>query len=189
MRPGQRFDGYADKAATASKVLHDVFIKGDRWFRTGDLMRRDARGNFYFVDRIGDTFRWKGENVSTSEVAEMIDTFPSVAEATVYGVPVAGTEGKAGMAAIVPGEGFDLAALHRHIDVHLSPYARPLFLRMKREIDATSTFKQRKIDLVREGFDPRKTDDPLYFRDPERDEYVPLDAELFDRIQSGALRL
>jgi fatty-acyl-CoA synthase len=189
MRPGQRFDGYADKAATEKKILADAFVKDDRWFRTGDLMRRDERGNFYFVDRIGDTFRWKGENVSTSEVAEMIDTLPGVAEATVYGVPIAGTEGKAGMAAIVPGEGFDLAALRRHIEAHLSTYARPVFIRLRTEIDATSTFKQRKIDLVREGFDPRQTGDAIYFNNAEIGEFVPLDDALFQRIQSGALRL
>jgi fatty-acyl-CoA synthase len=189
MRPGQRFEGYADKAATEKKILHDVFEKGDRWFRTGDLMRRDERGNFYFVDRIGDTFRWKGENVSTSEVAEMIDTLPEVDEATVYGVAVGGTEGKAGMVSLVPGEGFALDKLRRHVDAHLSSYARPMFVRLKKQIDATSTFKQRKIELMRDGFDPSKTDDPIYFYDGERGEYVPMTASLYERIHSGSLRL
>jgi fatty-acyl-CoA synthase len=189
MRPGQRFEGYADKAATERKILHDAFEKGDRWFRTGDLMRRDERGNFFFIDRIGDTFRWKGENVSTSEVAEMIDTYPGVDEATVYGVPVGGTEGKAGMAAIVPGRDFDLTGLRRHIEAHLTQYARPLFIRMKKEIDATSTFKQRKIEMMREGFDPSRTSDPIYFHDPETGEYVPVDPALYERIHSGKMRL
>jgi fatty-acyl-CoA synthase len=189
MRPGQRFEGYADKAATQKKVLSDAFEKGDRWFRTGDLMRRDARGNFYFVDRIGDTFRWKGENVSTSEVAEMINTFPGVDEATVYGVPIGGTEGKAGMAAIVVGDQFDIAGLGRHIEAHLTQYARPLFIRFKREIDATATFKQRKIELMRDGFDPERTGDPIYFHDTAKGEYVRMDPALFHKIQSGKLRL
>ncbi|MEO8667504.1 MAG: long-chain-acyl-CoA synthetase [Bauldia sp.] len=189
MRPGQRFDGYADKAATEKKILPDAFVRGDRWFRTGDLMRRDEHGNFFFVDRIGDTFRWKGENVSTSEVAEMIDTMPEVAEATVYGVPITGTEGKAGMAAIVPGQGFDLAGLRLHIDAHLTAYARPMFIRVKKEIDATSTFKQRKVELARDGFDPRKTSDPIYFKNLETGEFVLLDEVLFQKIQSGAMRL
>jgi len=99
--PAARFDGYADPAATSAKVMHDVFKAGDAWFRTGDLLRRDARGYYYFVDRIGDTFRWKGENVSTTEVAETITTFAGVREAIVYGVAAVGYEGRAGMAALV----------------------------------------------------------------------------------------
>jgi fatty-acyl-CoA synthase len=189
MRPGQRFEGYADKAATEKKILRDAFEKGDAWFRTGDLLRRDERGNFFFVDRIGDTFRWKGENVSTSEVAEIIDTFPQVAEATVYGVSVAGTEGRAGMAAMAVEEPFDLTSLRRHIEAHLSPYARPLFLRIRPALDATSTFKQRKVELVAEGFDPSKTSDPLYFYDAEQGEYLPIESALYAKIQSGTMRL
>ena len=104
-KPGNRFEGYTDRDATVRKVLSDVVKPGDRWFRTGDLMRRDALGYFYFVDRIGDTFRWKGENVSTMEVAEALTYYPGVAEATVYGVSVPGAEGRAGMAALVPEAG------------------------------------------------------------------------------------
>src|SRR6202012_4455028 len=99
--PGKTFDGYTKASDTEKKILRDVFEKGDAWFRTGDLMRKDEAGFFYFVDRLGDTFRWKGENVSTSEVAEAIAAFPGIAEVSVYGVAVPGAEGRAGMAAIV----------------------------------------------------------------------------------------
>jgi fatty-acyl-CoA synthase len=158
----ERFDGYTKTEDTAKKVLRDVFRKGDAWFRTHDLMRRDKHGYFYFVDRTGDTFRWKGENVATSEVAAALSGFPGVKEANVYGVVVPGDEGKAGMAALVTGEGFDLAGLAAHLERHLPSYARPVFLRFQKAIEATSTFKQRKIDLQKEGFDPTKIGDELY---------------------------
>jgi fatty-acyl-CoA synthase len=188
-RPSQRFEGYADPAATQKKVLSDVFARGDRWFRTGDLMRKDEHGYFYFIDRIGDTFRWKGENVATSEVAETISVFPGVKEANVYGVAVPGTEGRAGMAAIVAEESFDLDAFRRHLAERLPAYARPVFLRMTPAIEATSTFKQRKVDLVKEGFDPSTIVDPIYFYHGERDRYVPLDPALHESICAGKVRL
>jgi fatty-acyl-CoA synthase len=188
-KPGQRFDGYADREATAHKVLHDVFETGDRWFRTGDLVRRDSRGYFYFIDRIGDTYRWKGENVSTSEVAETINTYDDVREATVFGVAIDGHDGKAGMAAIVVGPDFDLEKLRAHIHERLPSFSRPLFLRMQAAIDATSTFKQRKFGLVRDGFDPERIADPLYFDDHRAGCYARLDGDLYREIQSGAVRL
>jgi fatty-acyl-CoA synthase len=188
-RPSQRFEGYSDPGATDKKVLTDVFSPGDRWFRTGDLMRKDRHGYFYFVDRIGDTFRWKGENVATSEVAEAISVLPGVKEANVYGVRVPGAEGRAGMVAVVPDEEFDLAALHRHVTQSLPSYARPVFLRLRREIEATSTFKQRKVDLVKDGFDPASIADPLYFLHPGRQTYVPLDPALHRAICQGEVRL
>jgi fatty-acyl-CoA synthase len=189
LKPGQRFDGYSDRSETERKILRDAFEDGDMWFRSGDLMRHDAHGNFFFVDRLGDTFRWKGENVATSEVAELINTFDSVKEANVYGVPVAGHEGKAGMVAMTVGEVFDMAAFHRHVHAHLPLYSRPLFVRLQGEIASTSTFKQRKVDLVREGFDPALIADPLYFDDAASGAYVPLDPPLYQRIQSGKVRL
>jgi fatty-acyl-CoA synthase len=187
--PAQRFDGYADKAETERKILHDVIEPGDMWFRTGDLMKKDALGYFYFIDRIGDTFRWKGENVSTSEVAETINVFPGVRETTVYGVQVAGHEGRAGMAAVVAGDGLDLAGLHEHIAVQLPAYARPLFLRLRKEIEVTGTFKQKKIELRNVGFDPSRTGDELYFANPETNRFVPLDTTLYRRIEAGEFRL
>ena len=142
--------------------------EGDAWFRTGDLHApRRARAIIYFVDRIGDTFRWKGENVSTTEVSEAIATFPGVREANVYGVSVPGYEGRAGMAALVVDDAdhFDLAGLRAHIAAHLPAYARPVFLRFRRDLDMTGTFKQKKTELVAEGFDPALSDDPIYFDD------------------------
>ena len=152
-------------------------------------MRMDSGGFYYFVDRIGDTFRWKGENVATSEVADAIMAFPGIAEAVVYGVAVPGTEGAAGMAALVGNGAIDLAALRKHLAERLPPYARPLFLRIRKDIDVTSTFKHKKSDLAREGFDPTATSDALYFDDQERQAYVPLDAALHARIVTGGIRL
>jgi fatty-acyl-CoA synthase len=188
-KPGNRFEGYAAESQNENKILHDVFKKGDAWFRTGDLMRKDARGYFYFVDRVGDTFRWKGENVSTSEVAEAINVFPGIQDANVYGVGVPGYDGRAGMAAIVAIETLDLAALHAHLSANLPDYARPLFLRVQKQIDVTGTFKQKKVDLVREGFDPAVNADPIYFNDPQAKRFVRLDAGLHRRIEQGEVRL
>ena len=180
--------GYADKAATEKKVLHDVFAKGDAWFRTGDLMKIDGDGYIYFVDRIGDTFRWKGENVATSEVAERIAGFEGVQEVNVYGVKVGDLDGKAGMASLVTEGEFDIAAFGKHVDEQLPTYARPLFVRLQKAIETTGTFKYRKIDLVNDGFDPTKTKDPLYFRDPAKG-YVKITKALHAKIESGAFKL
>jgi fatty-acyl-CoA synthase len=184
-----RFEGYTNPEATEKKILRDAFSKGDAYFRTGDLLRLDSEGFFYFVDRIGDTFRWKGENVATSEVAEVIGVHPGVEEANIYGVSVPGTDGRAGMAALVTGEDFDLEALGRHILAELATYARPVFIRILPQMEITGTFKHRKVDLVREGFDPTRLSDPIYFLDSEKRSYVRLDAATYDRITSGELRL
>ncbi len=188
-KPSQRFEGYADKAATDKKILHDVFEKGDAWFRTGDLMKKDALGYFYFIDRIGDTYRWKGENVATSEVAEALTVFPGIKEANVYGVAIPGMDGRAGMAALVTEDGIDLEGLHTHIDQQLPGYARPIFLRIQDHIDAIGTFKQRKVDLVKDGFDPGKISDPIHFADPQKNAFVLLNAALFQEINAGKIRL
>jgi fatty-acyl-CoA synthase len=183
-----RFEGYTNPEATEKKILRDVFKKGDAYFRTGDLMRMDADDYFYFVDRIGDTFRWKGENVSTNEVAEALSVCAGVKEANVYGVAVPGQDGRAGMAALVVGDGFDPAQLAAHAAAELPAYARPVFLRILPEIEVTGTFKHRKVELVKEGFDPAAVTDPLYFLDGERG-YLPLDAALCARIVSGEQRV
>src|SRR5258708_4195441 len=188
-KPGGRFEGYSNAADNEVKVLRDVFAEGDTWFRSGDLMRRDAEGYFYFIDRIGDTFRWKGENVSTTEVSEVISAFAGIHEANVYGVEVPGREGRAGMAAIVCEKDLNLADLRSYLAAHLPDYARPLFLRIRGEIDATATFKQRKIALVKEGFDPANIADALFFDDPRRGAYVRLDGALYGQIVSGEARL
>jgi fatty-acyl-CoA synthase len=187
--PGARFDGYTDAQASEKKILRDVFEPGDAWFRTGDLMRKDAQGFFYFVDRIGDTFRWKGENVSTAEVAEAIARCPGVLDATVYGVAIPGADGRAGMAALAVTDVFDLAALHRHLDASLPAYARPVFLRVRTELETTATFKHRKDDLVRAGYDPAATQDAIYFNDVARQSYVRVHAALLERIQTGQVRV
>jgi fatty-acyl-CoA synthase len=188
-KPGQRFEGYADATETGRKILHDVFEKGDAWFRTGDLMRKDRNGYFYFVDRIGDTFRWKGENVSTTEVEEAISRFGGIAEANVYGVAVPGREGRAGMAALVAGDNLNLTALNDYLARQLPEYARPVFLRIRQDNDITTTFKQKKVDLVKDGFDPGRTSDPIYFSDPQRKAFVRLDGALFADINAGRIRL
>ena len=176
-----RFEGYTSVDATEQKVLRDVFTPGDAWFRTGDLMRRDERGYFYFVDRVGDTFRWKGENVATSEVSMALCAFPGVKEANVFGVAIPGTDGRAGMAALVADERLELAALRTHLLERLPDYARPLFLRIRREIEVTATFKYTKTEFVRQGYDPAATTDPIYFADPERHAFVRLEVALCKR--------
>ena len=182
------FGGYADKAASEKKILRDVFAKGDAWFCTGDLMRIDDEGYFYFVDRIGDTFRWKGENVSTSEVSEQLSMIPGIKEATVYGVKVGDQDGRAGMASLVVGPGFDIGSLAAAVDAAMPAYARPVFVRLQPEIEITGTFKYRKMDLVAEGFDPGVVRQPVYFRDAARG-YVKLTKPGFAKILSGAVRL
>jgi fatty-acyl-CoA synthase len=190
-KPASRFDGYADAAATKAKILRDVFKEGDSWFRTGDLLRRDAAGYYYFVDRIGDTFRWKGENVSTTEVAEAIATFPGIREANVYGVSVPGVEGRAGMATLVADrpDDFDLKGLRAHIASHLPAYARPVFLRFRRDLDMTGTFKQKKTELVADGFDPTRSADPIYFDDRTLGAYARVGPELALALRAGSVKL
>ncbi|MFA7262531.1 MAG: long-chain-acyl-CoA synthetase [Caulobacter sp.] len=187
--PRTNFTGYADKAATEKKVLRDVFEKGDAWFRTGDLMRQDAEGYFYFIDRIGDTFRWKGENVSTGEVADRLAEAPGVVEANVYGVAVPGQDGRAGMVALTIDDSFSLPDFWAQVDKALPPYAQPLFLRLQRQIETTGTFKYRKVDLVQEGYDPAKVRDPLYFRNPVKKAWTRISKAAFDKINDGGFRL
>jgi fatty-acyl-CoA synthase len=186
---GTRFEGYSEVANSESKLARHVFEPRDVWFRTGDLMRRDENGFFYFVDRLGDSFRWKGENVSTLEVAQTMTGFPEILDANVYGVAVPGAEGRAGMAALVVKEGFDLARFHQHLRAHLPDYACPLFLRIRNTIELTSSFKQIKTALAREGYDPGLISEPLYFRDARRAGYVRLDQDLYDAIQAQQLRI
>jgi fatty-acyl-CoA synthase len=185
---GSRFEGYTNTEASERKILRDVFELGDIWIRTGDLMRKDEQGYFYFVDRIGDTFRWKGENVATCEVAEAICAFPGVKHANVYGVTVPAAEGRAGMATLVTEDELDLAEFRRHLMDRLPPYARPLFLRIRKDMDLTGTFKYSKTDLVRQGFNPASSGDAVYFNDLELGTFTQLDQQLYERIQMGAIR-
>ena len=184
---GTHFDGYTDAGETERKILRDVFERGDAWLRTGDLMRRDDSGFYHFVDRIGDTFRWKGENVATCEVAAAIAAFPGIVDANVYGVAIPGTDGRAGMAEIVCAGAIDLAALHDHLARSLPKYAHPVLLRMRQSIDVTPTFKPMKD--AASSFDPDQCVDALYVHDLERRAYVRLDRALYERIASGKMRL
>ena len=183
------FEGYADAAATSQKVLRNVFERGDAWYRTGDLMRRDQRGFFYFVDRVGDTYRWKGENVSTAEVWTAIADSRGVVEGVVYGVAVPGSDGRAGMTALVVTDEFELAALYRDVAERLPEYARPVFVRLLSSLELTATFKPRKQDLLRDGFNPALSSDALYVADRTAGSYVRLDAELYAQIATGRTRL
>ncbi|WP_428482652.1 long-chain-acyl-CoA synthetase [Pyruvatibacter mobilis] len=187
--PTGKFDGYADAKATEKKILRDVFEKGDMWFRSGDLLKQDERGYFYFMDRIGDTFRWKGENVATSEVAEAISIYPGIKEANVYGVAINGMDGRAGMVSMVVAEEPDWTRFKAHLDDNLPAYAQPVFVRLQEEVEITGTFKHRKVELVKEGFDPEAISDPIFFFDPREKQFIRLTKDLYNDIQSGSLKL
>jgi fatty-acyl-CoA synthase len=186
---GSRFEGYTNEEASSKKILRNVFEPDDAWYRTGDLMQKDEQGYFYFVDRIGDTFRWKGENVATCEVSEAICAFPGIQQACVYGLEVPGTEGRAGMAMLVTNCELDLKAFRTHLIRRLPDYAVPLFLRITNEMEVTATFKYTKNVLLRQGYDPTATSDFIYFNDRDGRALVRLDKMLHDRIQLGQVRL
>ena len=185
-----RFEGYTDAEATKKKLLRDVFEDGDAWVNTGDLMRHLGFGHLQFTDRVGDTFRWKSENVATTEVESAICAEPSVADAAVYGVEVPHASGRAGMAAVVPTNGtIDHHALLTRLRTELPGYAVPLFLRVLDTLEVTGTFKHKKQPLRATGYDPGGISDPLFVLLPEADAYTPLTPELFARIQAGGLTL
>ena len=188
-RPGHNFEGYTHAADTQKKILHDAFAKGDAWFRTGDLMRRDEHEYFFFVDRIGDTFRWKGENVATSEVAEALGVVAGIKEVNVYGVTVPGAEGRAGMAALVASRDFDPATLAGKIAGNLATFARPVFVRLRPEMEITGTFKLKKVDLVKDGFDPERINDPLYWYNQASGCYEALSQTVYADIIAGRVKL
>ena len=178
-----RFEGYSSAEETEKKILRNVFSEGDAWYRSGDLLRHDEDGYFFFIDRIGDSYRWKSENVSTQEVAEAISGFPGLEIANVYGVAVPGHEGRAGMASLIlrDRDAFDGAAFFAHVEERLPRYAAPVFLRLPREPDLTTTFKLRKVDLKRDGYDPARVADPLYLRVEAERAYLPLTGESLER--------
>ena len=185
------FSGYTNPEDSEKKLLRNVFKEGDVFFKTGDLLKADDAGNHYFIDRIGDTFRWKGENVSTHEVAEVISNFPHTAIATVYGVEIPGTEGRVGMAAVTmePGKQFDPKAFYQFTGEKLPAYAQPAFVRIKPTLEVTGTFKLVKTELKKNGYDPGKVSDPLFFREAGQQTYVTLDKAVFDKISSGSVRI
>ena len=184
-----RFEGYADSGASQKKILRDVFHPGDAWYRSGDLMRQDEQGFFYFIDRVGDTYRWKGENVATTEVSTVVTAAPAVTEAVTYGVQVPSADGRVGMCAIVVTAGFDLGAFRSHVADKLPEYARPRFIRIVPAIELTGTLRLKKRTLMLEGYDPGRILDALYFDDQHVQTYVRLDAALYERIRSGRLLL
>ncbi|KAH8305907.1 hypothetical protein KR018_003201 [Drosophila ironensis] len=186
--PCREFLGYVDQKASTKKVVRDVFSKGDMAFISGDLLVADERGYLFFRDRTGDTFRWKGENVSTSEVEAQLSNLASYKDVIVYGVSIPHTEGRAGMAAIYdPQREVNVDRLAEELAKALPSYARPQFLRFLRKIDLTGTFKLRKVELQQQGFNPELIDDELFYAQPDGT-YAPLTLSVYERIQRNELR-
>lgn len=186
--PSRAFLGYVDEAASSKKIVKDVFKKGDSAFLSGDLLVADQYGNLYFKDRTGDTFRWKGENVSTSEVEAQVSNVAGYRDTVVYGVEIPNTEGRAGMAAILDvDQTVDLDALSSGLKAVLPAYARPQFIRLLSKVDMTGTFKLKKLDLQKEGFDPTKIGDSLYYLSASG-KYSKLDKAAYEQIVNGGLR-
>ena len=188
------FEGYTDAAATEKKTLRNAFADGDAWFNTGDLLREVDAGytlgypHYQFVDRVGDTFRWKSENVSTNEVGEILNGFPEIQFTNVYGVRVPNADGRAGMAALTlepDVDALDLAAFSRFVQRELPAYARPVFLRVQADINVTGTFKMLKGNLKEDGYDLQRIAEPVYVLKPGTQAYEPLDAEFAGKIDAG----
>ncbi len=195
INPEAVFEGYTDPEATEKKIVRDVLEPGDAWFNSGDLMRTVDVGytlgydHFQFVDRIGDTFRWKSENVSTNEVGEIINGFDQIRFCNVYGVEVPGADGRAGMAAITLNDDvdtLDLNAFSAYVAEQLPAYARPVFLRIQGDIDVTGTFKMVKGDLRKQGYDLEQIDDPVFVMKPGATVYETLDKDFAATIASGS---
>jgi fatty-acyl-CoA synthase len=178
------FDGYTSKDESYKKLLFDLFEKGDCWFRSGDLLKHDAQDYYYFFDRMGDTFRWKAENVSTTEVAQQLTVYGDTEVINVYGVKVPGCEGRAGMASLVMKEGksFDQQGFYRCALEVLPHYAVPLFLRVSQEAEVTANYKLRKVDLRNQGYNPSLFEDDLYLLDHRAGSYLPYSAELLAEL-------
>jgi len=185
------FDGYTDPDATEQKLIRDGFKSGDQWFNTGDLVRDQGYKHVAFVDRLGDTFRWKGENVATTEVEAALAEYADVDTAVVYGVAVKGTDGKAGMAAIKLTDGavFDGAGLAKHLTAALPSYAVPLFVRLVDGVSQTSTFKNQKVELRNEGYDTTKVSDPVYVFAGREAAYVAMYEGYAADVATGSIKL
>ncbi|TRZ06699.1 hypothetical protein HGM15179_020410, partial [Zosterops borbonicus] len=197
--PLRRFDGYVTPGATSGKIARDVLDKGDQVYLSGesgdqvylsgDILVMDELGYLYFRERAGDSFRWRGENVSSAEVEAALSRLLGHAGVVVYGVEIPGVEGRAGMAAIAdPQARVDVAGLYQALSSALPPFARPVFIRLRTHLDTTGTFKLQKTRLRGEGWDPRRVPDPLFVLDPPRGRYVTLDGEMRDRICAGKCR-
>ena len=190
----QVFEGYTNAEATQKKIVHGVLQDGDAWFNSGDLIRQVNVGftvgqkHYQFVDRVGDTFRWRSENVSTNEVGEIINQHPQVQFCNVYGVSIPNADGRAGMAAITLKSGLkqlDVADFSAYVARELPSYARPVFVRIQPEMEVTGTFKLMKGDLRREGYDLATVNEPLYVMKPGQPTYEPLDQQFLSRIRAG----
>lgn len=185
------FAGYVNnQQATEEKIMHNVLKDGDCYFNSGDLVCLAEKDYFSFVDRMGDTFRWKSENVSTNQVSNVVNRYGQMEDVNVYGVQVPGVEGRCGMAAIklLDGAVIDWASLGAFVCENLPSYARPYFIRLRDTIDATNSFKQMKTQLQKEGFDPSLISDPLYFLDPDSGAYVPLTQEIYTKIVNHTIK-
>ena len=185
------FAGYTDKKATQKKLFKNPFGKEESWLNTGDMIRNIGYHHAQFVDRLGDTFRWKGENVSTSEVEDIISSFKQVEHTSVYGVEIPGTNGRAGMASIITTEScenFDFDGLLSVLKSNLPQYAVPKFIRFLCELSTTSTFKIKKSEMKQEGFDLKKIDDPIYILLPGSKEYITLSENIYENIGNGEYR-
>lgn len=186
--PCQAFKGYADKRATEKKILQNVFKLGDAYFNSGDILERDEFGSYFFKDRTGDTFRWKGENVSTSEVEGIISNILQLNDAVVYGVEIPNTDGRAGMVAVVDASNnLDLEALSYGLRKNLPAYAIPIFVRVLKEVPLTGTYKLKKIELQREGYDIKKISDQIYFYNSKLKKYEELTKDLMNKIIDGSV--
>ena len=188
------FAGYKDPEATKKKIARNVFVEGDVYFRTGDLLSIDANGYIYFIDRIGDTFRWKGENCSTTEVSECVSVFPGVSEVNAYGVQIPeNQDGRAPMIAITPTNGelknINLIELSRYVRNELPSYAVPMFIRILPEIAQTATFKHQKVKLRKEGIDLSVVKDPIYWMNPKNKQYEPFGALELHQVVTKQARL
>ena len=194
IKPTAAFEGYTDPEATERKILRNLFEDGDAWFNTGDLLRQIEAGftlgypHYQFVDRLGDTYRWKSENVSTNEVGEILNGHPQIEFSNVYGVEIPGIGGRAGMAALTLAPGvaaLDLEDFSRHVERELPAFARPVFLRVQADIELTGTFKMLKGDLKKQGWDPQQVADPLYVLKPGSILYEPLDEAFAAQLKAG----
>lgn len=184
--PVRSYDGYTNSEASKKKIIHDVFSKGDAAYASGDLLVMDELGYLYFQDRTGDTFRWKGENVSTIEVENVVSGITDQAGCVSYGVLIPGNEGRAGMITIEdPGNSLNLSNFLSKIMGQLPFYAVPVMLRIVREVETTSTLKTQKGNLVKEAFDINQIKDPLYVLNKDQTEYIRIDERIYQQIMSG----
>lgn len=185
------FDGYTNKEASEKKLMRDVFKKGDCWFNTGDLVRKLGFGHIQFVDRVGDTFRWQGENVATTEVEAAAIKFAQTEDAVVYGIEIPGRDGRCGMLSytVKQGEELDLTGLARHLQAKLPKYAVPRFMRVEQVQEVTGTFKHQKTKLKKQGYDLEQIAEPLFYLSPAASTFVPLTPEIVAEIEAGTAKL